>query len=309
MGRGRHPQVQRAARRAHGGAARAAPRPQGRPPRLPLAGWPLSGHRRPAAHARVPRGEPLPLSFGQERLWFLHQLDPGDPSYVVPLLVRFEGPLDAGALERALSALVRRHEVLRTTFALAGDRPVAVIHEAAALGLPRTSFAALPESEREVAARAEFAAELRRPFDLATGPLLRPRLFELSALDHVLLLVAHHIVTDGQTSDVLRREIGALHAAFAAGLPSPLEDLSPSSTRTSRPGSGAGSPGRSSTSSSRYWRARLAGGRRGRSICPSIGRAPCAPRTRATWCASRSTPTRRGPLGRSRRAARAPRRS
>jgi amino acid adenylation domain-containing protein/non-ribosomal peptide synthase protein (TIGR01720 family) len=177
------------------------------------------------ALARVPRGGPLPLSFGQERLWFLHQLDPADPTYVVPLVTRREGALDAGALERAVQEIVRRHEVLRTTFALDGDRPVAVIHEHVEVCLPSTSFAALPESEREAAVRREIAAELRRPFDLARGPVLRPRLFQLSARDHVLCVTLHHIASDGWTNGILGREIDALYEAFAAGLPSPLPDL------------------------------------------------------------------------------------
>ncbi len=184
-----------------------------------------AGTEAPAV-TRLPRGEPLRLSFGQERLWFLHQLDPADPSYAVPLLIRFEGPFDASVLRRALAVVVNRHEVLRTTFALAGDHPVAVIHETADLPLPETSFAGLPEAEREAAARRDISAEIRRPFDLAAGPVVRLRLFELAMHDHVLLLNAHHIVTDARTGDLLRGEIDALYAAFAAGLPSPLGEVS-----------------------------------------------------------------------------------
>ncbi len=172
-----------------------------------------------------PRAAEGPLSFAQERLWFLHQLDPADPSYVVPLATRFEGPLDAAVLERVLREIVRRHDVLRTTFVLRGGHPVALVHPDASLDLPLTSLVDLPDAERPAALRRALAGEARRPFDLAAGPVLRARLFALGPHDHVLCLAMHHIVSDGWTAGVLDREITALHEAFAAGLPSPLADL------------------------------------------------------------------------------------
>jgi amino acid adenylation domain-containing protein len=174
---------------------------------------------------RVGRDAPLPVSFGQERLWLLAQLDPGDTSYNVPLWLRLNGDLDAPALERALSEVVCRHEVLRTTFAVHEGRPVQIVHEVAPVRLPVISFPALSAAEREAKVRAEAVAAAREPFDLAAGPLLRAQLFALGERDHVLLLNMHHIVSDEWSLDVLRREIAALYAAFVRGEASPLAEL------------------------------------------------------------------------------------
>jgi amino acid adenylation domain-containing protein/non-ribosomal peptide synthase protein (TIGR01720 family) len=174
---------------------------------------------------RAPEGEAPVASFGQEGLWLLAQLDPGDASYRLPVRMRIDGPLDAAVLGRALSEIVRRHEVLRTTFAPADGRPVPVVHDAADLPLPVVSLAALPEDERAAALRREEQEEIGRPFDLVAGPLLRARLIEISAAEHVLLLTVHHIVADAWTMAVVGNELAALYAAFAEGKPSPLPDL------------------------------------------------------------------------------------
>ncbi|MEP7121093.1 MAG: non-ribosomal peptide synthase/polyketide synthase [Byssovorax sp.] len=174
---------------------------------------------------RVPREGPLPASFAQERLWFLDQLEPGDPSYVVPTSMHLTGALDAAALGRALAEVVRRHESLRTTFAEVAGHPVQVIHEHLAIPLPFTSLTSLPAGEREAAIRRELAAEVARPFDLATGPLLRARLFQLADDDHVLFLALHHIVSDAWTLGILNREIGSLYRAFLAGAAPTLPEL------------------------------------------------------------------------------------
>jgi amino acid adenylation domain-containing protein/non-ribosomal peptide synthase protein (TIGR01720 family) len=173
--------------------------------------------------ARVPRGGALPLSFAQERLWFLHQLDPADASYAVPFPMRFEGVLDVPALGRALAEVVRRHEVLRTSFPLEGGAPVAAIHEAMSAELALVPLAG--EGAPEEALARAVAAETRRPFDLATGPVLRATLFALAADDHVLLVVMHHIASDGWSIGVLSRELSALYAAFSSARPSPLAEL------------------------------------------------------------------------------------
>jgi amino acid adenylation domain-containing protein len=173
----------------------------------------------------IPRDGQLPMSFGQERLWFLAQLDPDDVSYIVPFTIRFEGALDTAALARALREIVRRHEVLRTTFATEDNRPVQVIRPEVDLPFPIIDLGALPEAEREPAVRRELAEETRRPFDLTEGPLLRTRLLRLGAEDHVLLFITHHIVADAWTRGVLHRELAALYTAFAAGRPSPLPEL------------------------------------------------------------------------------------
>jgi amino acid adenylation domain-containing protein/non-ribosomal peptide synthase protein (TIGR01720 family) len=173
----------------------------------------------------IPRDRPLPLSFGQERLWFLEQLEPGGAAYALPAALRLEGPLVPDALQRAIAEIVRRHEALRTTFSSIEGQPVAVIHEAVAVPLPITDLSIFPPEEREIAMRREIAVESRRSFDLATGPLLRARLLRLGPEEHVLVSAMHHIVSDGWSSNVFARELGALYDAFAAGRPSPLPEL------------------------------------------------------------------------------------
>jgi amino acid adenylation domain-containing protein/non-ribosomal peptide synthase protein (TIGR01720 family) len=167
----------------------------------------------------------MPLSFAQERLWFLAQLDPDSASYVVPGAVRLEGRLDVSALESALREIIRRHEVLRTTFATIDGRPVAVVHDDTDLSLSVTRWARLPADERDQAIRELTAAEARRPFDLARGPMVRARLIQLDEQTHVLVLMMHHIVSDGWTRGVLNHELALLYQAFSTHQPSPLPEL------------------------------------------------------------------------------------
>ncbi len=173
----------------------------------------------------VPRDRKLRLSFAQERLWLVDQIDPGNPAYNVPEPLRLLGPLDSAALERALHEVVRRHEVLRTTLATASGLPVQIIHQEVAFWGGVTDLAALPEAEREPSARAQAAEEARRPFDLARGPLLRARLIRLAAEDHFLLLTMHHVVSDAWTRGIMSHEIRAIYEAFCRGEPSPLPEL------------------------------------------------------------------------------------
>ncbi len=186
-----------------------------------------AGHGATAAPpvTAVPRDGELPLSFGQERLWFLAQLDPRSPAYVISFALRLRGDLDVAALERTLAEVVRRHEVLRTTFHAEGGKPVPVIHAPGPFPLARTSLTTLPADAREQAVRAEADAEARRPFDLAAGPVIRARLLDVADADHVLLVALHHIASDAWTGALLDREITALYAAFREGAPSPLPDL------------------------------------------------------------------------------------
>ncbi|MEA2604526.1 MAG: hypothetical protein QOF89_5518, partial [Acidobacteriota bacterium] len=194
-----------------------------------------SGERRFQAPPLKPvaREGDLPLSFAQERLWFLDQLRPGLTAYNVPALVRLVGRLAVDALVEALREIVRRHEALRTVFHLpAGeDEPVQAILPAAAVPLPLVDLSAVPPASREAEARRLAAVQTRRPFDLARGPLLRAVLLRLAGpedpqgSEHVLLLSLHHIVTDGWSMGVLMREVAALYGAFSAGLPSPLPEL------------------------------------------------------------------------------------
>ncbi|HTN88778.1 MAG TPA: amino acid adenylation domain-containing protein [Sorangium sp.] len=174
----------------------------------------------------VPRDGELALSFAQQRLWFLEQLDPGNASYVSPGALRLRGRLDAAALGRAFGEVVRRHEALRTTFATRDGRAAQEIQPAPATWpVPVMDLTSMPEAEREAEALRATAAEAARPFDLAAGPLLRTRLLRLGADDHVLLVTMHHIVSDGWSIGVLMREVAALYQAFVEGKPSPLPEL------------------------------------------------------------------------------------
>ncbi|HSF39873.1 MAG TPA: amino acid adenylation domain-containing protein, partial [Thermoanaerobaculia bacterium] len=148
------------------------------------------------------RADVAPLSFAQERLWFLDRLAPGLPVYNMPALLRLRGPLDEAALEKALAEIARRHEILRTVFAVSGGEPVQRVLPA---GFP-LSVLDLPETE----ARRFAEAEARRPFDLTEGPLARAALLRLGGEDRLLLLVFHHIVFDGWSTGVLWSELSAL---------------------------------------------------------------------------------------------------
>ncbi len=173
----------------------------------------------------ISRQGELPLSFAQQRLWFLDQLSPGGSFYNIPSALRLRGELDVGALERSLTEVVRRHEVLRTTFSEVGGRPVQVIHDAERVELEVVDLTGLAEADREAEALRLAREEARRPFDLERGPLFRARLLRLGREDHVALLTLHHIVSDGWSMGVLVEEMASLYAAFQAGQPSPLAEL------------------------------------------------------------------------------------
>ncbi|HKH47032.1 MAG TPA: amino acid adenylation domain-containing protein [Thermoanaerobaculia bacterium] len=162
---------------------------------------------------RVPRdlAHDLPLSFAQQRLWFIDQLEPGNPGYNIPSVMRLLGELSIPRLAQAFTEVVRRHEVLRTTFASREGRAVLVIHPPAALELPVLDLAALPDEEREARAGRLAVGESLRPFDLEQGPLLRTVLLRLAEREHVLVLTMHHIVSDGWSMGVLVRELQDLY--------------------------------------------------------------------------------------------------
>ena len=175
---------------------------------------------RPVAHG----GEP-PLSFAQQRMWFLDQLEPANPFYNIPEAVRITNALSVAALGQTLGEIVRRHEVLRASFPAADGSPRQVIAEPRGVRLLLADLTRLPEAARERGARALALREARRPFDLSRGPLLRAALLRLGPQEHVLLLTMHHIVSDGWSTGVLVGEFMALYEAFAAGRPSPLREL------------------------------------------------------------------------------------
>ncbi|HEY9422995.1 MAG TPA: amino acid adenylation domain-containing protein, partial [Thermoanaerobaculia bacterium] len=191
------------------------------------------GYERPAPPAAVlaiPRAaarekEPLPLSFAQQRLWFIDQLEPGHPAYNIPLALRLTGAMEPRLLERIFSEIIRRHETLRTTFASGESEPVQVIAAPEPFELPVLDLSHLSKDRREAQALALALSEGRHPFDLQHGPLLRLVLVRLAETDHLLLLTLHHIVSDGWSMGVLLREVLALHEAFSQGLPSPLAEL------------------------------------------------------------------------------------
>ncbi|HXH09698.1 MAG TPA: amino acid adenylation domain-containing protein [Alphaproteobacteria bacterium] len=172
----------------------------------------------------VSRRGDIPLSFSQERLWFLDQLEPGSTSYNIPRALRLEGHLDHATLDRALSEIVRRHEALRTTFSGIEGRAVQVIAPPSPIRLWVEDLVDLPEAERLAEAQCLATEEAKQPFDLAR-PLFCVRLLRLHERDHVLLLTVHHIVSDGWSMGVLVRELTALYRAFLEGKPPPLAEL------------------------------------------------------------------------------------
>jgi amino acid adenylation domain-containing protein len=168
-----------------------------------------------------------PLSFAQQRLWFLHQLEPENPAYNLPSAHRLAGPLDAGALARAFAEVVRRHEVLRTRYAAVDGAPVQVIDppRESRAALPLVDLSGLPEGVREAEAAAWVRRESGAPFNLAVDHPLRARLLRLGPADHALALTLHHIASDGWSNGILVSELAELYRAFAAGRPATLPDL------------------------------------------------------------------------------------
>ncbi|MDB4970228.1 MAG: amino acid adenylation domain protein, partial [Myxococcales bacterium] len=172
-----------------------------------------------------PRTGALPLSFAQQRLWFLDQIEPGSATYNLPTALRMRGPLDVEALRQAVEAIVARHESLRTTFATEDGQPVQKIHPPGAWPFVSLDLSALAAGEREAQLLVEVRKEAVRPFDLDAGPLLRTTLVRLADEDHVLLATIHHVVSDGWSLGVLVRETAALYAAYAEGKSLRLPEL------------------------------------------------------------------------------------
>jgi amino acid adenylation domain-containing protein len=167
----------------------------------------------------------LPLSFAQQRLWFLDQLDPGSSAYNLPAAVRLRGGLDAEALRASFNEVLKRHEVLRTNFQMIGGRVVQVLSPYKPLSLQVTDLSGLFEPAREEEARRLATLEAQRPFNLSNGPMLRVSLLRLSQSEHVLLLTMHHIAADGWSMGILISEVASLYEAFTHGQPLPLKEL------------------------------------------------------------------------------------
>ncbi|HEY0606557.1 MAG TPA: amino acid adenylation domain-containing protein, partial [Herpetosiphonaceae bacterium] len=175
------------------------------------------------------RDQDLPLSFAQQRIWFLEQLDPGSRAYSLAGALRLLGPLDTTALERSFNAIIQRHEALRTTFAqkvsVVDGEPVQRINPAAAIVMPQVALDTLSDTERAAAVERLIHDEVRQPFDLQHGPLLRASLLRLQPDEHRLLISMHHIVSDGWSMSILIHEIITLYHAFTANVPAQLADL------------------------------------------------------------------------------------
>ena len=173
----------------------------------------------------APRDKALPLSFAQQRLWFIDQLEPNSSAYNMPVAYRLTGQLNITALEQSLNEIIRRHEVLRITFPAVDEQPSQAIAPSITLTLPLTDLGEHPETEREVIAQQIATQEAQQPFNLAQEPLFRAKLLHLTEAEHMLLLNMHHIISDGWSFDVFFRELTALYTAFSHGQSSPLPEL------------------------------------------------------------------------------------
>lgn len=185
----------------------------------------LSGGERDIPLVRVARDVPLPLSFAQQRLWFLDQLEPGSAFYNIPAAIRMRGALDEGALLATLEKIVARHESLRTTFAVIDGAPVQVIADRIELPIYRLDLSHLNAAEKEDAAHDALRAEGRKPFDLQKGPLLRMVLLKLAPQEHIFMAIMHHIVSDGWSMGVLVNEVATIYGkTLGKNLP-PLPEM------------------------------------------------------------------------------------
>jgi len=169
------------------------------------------------------RSLPLPLSHAQQRLWFLHRMDPSSAAYTVPLGMHLSGPLNAGALAEALSALAQRHELLRTRFVESAGQPRQCIDDAAAPVLECVDLSGAADPSAEAVRKID--ASLQVPFDLQHGPLLRAHLYCLSDQEHQLVFTMHHIVLDGWSVGILLQELDALYRSACSGVPAGLPTL------------------------------------------------------------------------------------
>jgi amino acid adenylation domain-containing protein len=190
-----------------------------------LATKPRSDQPMPPVSVRlVAREAALPLSFAQQRFWFLDQLSPGSPVSNVAVALRLRGALDVDALRSALDEIIRRHDVLRACFKMQDGRPVQVILPHHRLSLPIDDLRHVSEAQREEEARLVTTEEARRPFNLANGPLVRARVVRMEEEVHILSLTLHHIVADGWSMGIFKDELSALYEAFKVGRPSPLPE-------------------------------------------------------------------------------------
>ncbi|MEM7757280.1 MAG: condensation domain-containing protein [Cyanobacteria bacterium P01_A01_bin.40] len=175
----------------------------------------------------VSRDRKIPLSFAQERLWFLDQLDPSKSSaYNMPFAFKIAGSLNISALKQSLNEIVRRHEALRTAFSVIEGQPVQIVQDELAVALPIEKLGAIPQHQQQAKVIQLIDEEIARPFDLSKGLLLRATLLELGASEYLLLIVVHHIAVDFWSKKILFQELSKIYEAFATGNTSPIPDLS-----------------------------------------------------------------------------------
>ena len=183
-----------------------------------------SGHQTPQI-LPVPKHRAIPLSFAQARLWFLNQLEGESATYNMPAALQLIGSLHVVALEQAIAEIVRRHEILRTTFKMVNGSPVQVIDPDFTVTLPVVDLQSLPAEEQSTTVQQLITDEEQRPFNLLNGPLLLVAILRLAKQEHVLLVTMHHIVSDGWSIGIFVQELSTLYAAFSTGTPSPLPEL------------------------------------------------------------------------------------
>ena len=171
------------------------------------------------------RSEELPLSFPQQRLWFLEQMNPSGNSYLIPSMVRVRGKLDSAALKKSLNLLVERHEVLRTTFDVSNGKPVQVIHDYLDVPFQEVSLETSNAADHSWILARLIEKEISSGFDFVAGPLLRACLIRLGPEEHLLVLVLHHIIVDGWSMGILLKEMAALYEAAIKGQQSSLQKL------------------------------------------------------------------------------------
>ncbi len=214
--------------------------------------------RRFAITPRPSDGSPLPVSYGQESVWFLHQVNPSGAIHNLPIALRLEGELDEAALRRALDLIVARHEVLRTTFASVDGQPVLAVSPARGIDLKIVDARTWPEPERANELFRQLMVEAGQPFDLTRDVMLRATLFRLGPAENVLLLVSHHVASDGWSTGVLLAELAALYRDYRAGNPPGLPALPFQYVDYARwQRAQVGDPANGSDYA--YWRERLAG--------------------------------------------------
>ncbi|MFN6478154.1 non-ribosomal peptide synthetase [Nostoc sp. DedQUE07] len=174
---------------------------------------------------KVDRPQNLPLSFGQEQIWLLNQLEPDNPFYNEQAALKLHGQLNVVALEQSLNKIISRHEALRTNFDTINEQPVQVIADSLILSLPIIDLTDLPESEKAIACQQLATAETTRPFALANSPLIRASVLKLTEVEHVLLITIHHIVFDGWSMGVIMRELATIYSALSNNLSPELPEL------------------------------------------------------------------------------------